>query len=140
MDIAKQRKQPKTIKLHEFISKQIEVCGKSQRELALELGYKNPNIITMFKQARTKVPLDKIGIFAQALGVDKVNLLRIAMLEYYPEMWKVIESIMGKAVTDNEYEIVQTIRENLEDPSSDPHMRSQREKNLLIDFSKAIDA
>lgn len=134
----KEAKQAKRVELHKFLENQIEVCGKTQREIATELGYKNPNIITMFKKAHTKVPLDKIAQLATTLGVDPVNLLRIAMLEYYPDLWNVMEGIMGRIVSENEYDMIKIVRENCGETGSDPHISSEFQKRKLIDFAESL--
>ena len=70
------RQLPK-IKLSEFLTSQIETCGRQQNEIAAELGYERPNIITMFKKGQTKVPIEKIPAFAKVIGVDQAFLMRI---------------------------------------------------------------
>jgi len=132
-------KQNKTIELSKYLGKQIEVCGKTQREIATDLGYKNPNIITMFKQAHTKMPLDKVALMAESLGVDPVNLLRMTVKEYYPGMWEVIEGIMGRAVSENEYKMIEIIRANKQNPDADPHISTPSQEKKLIDFASTLD-
>lgn len=95
-----------------YITQQIALSGVAQKEIAKELGYDKPNIITMFKQGSTKVPLNKIAPLARILGIDAVHLLRMAMLEYQPETWHVLEQIMGRqVVTDSEAFIVDLVRQ-----------------------------
>lgn len=52
----------------EYLAVQISLSEKSQREIAAEISYENPNVITMFKQGQTKVPMNKVGPLAKALG------------------------------------------------------------------------
>ena len=52
----------------EFIAAQIAMSDKTQREIALALGYDKPNIITMFKQGLTKIPLNKVAPLARVGG------------------------------------------------------------------------
>ena len=61
------------ISVAEYLTQQIAVSGVSQKNLADQLGYDKPNIITMFKQGKTKVPLNKIAPIAKILGIDRVN-------------------------------------------------------------------
>lgn len=101
----------KQVTIAEFIADQLAVTDKTQRQVAEECGFDMPNIITMFKQGRTKVPLDRVGALAKALGVDPVHLLRLAMQEYMPETWKHIEKILQSTMlTANELELVQSFR------------------------------
>lgn len=97
--------------LAEFIAFQIDIIDMTQKEIATELGYSNPNIITMFKQGTTKVPINKIPAFSKVLGIEPERLLALAMEEYSPEVWKSIQSITGHLVKPNELELVKLVRE-----------------------------
>lgn len=101
----------KRISVAEYLTQQINICGKSQREIADDVGYEKPNVITMFKQGKTKLPINKVGAFAKSLGIDPLHLLRIAMSEYSRDTWEVIEDLIGKSlVTQEELAILEVIR------------------------------
>ena len=74
-----------------FVRHQIQVLGKPQREIAEEVGFEKPNIITMIKQGKTKLPLAKVGAMARALETDPVYLLKLCLSTYHAETWAVIE-------------------------------------------------
>lgn len=96
----------------EFIADRLAIIDKTQREVAAECGFETPNVITMFKQGKTKVPLDRIGPLAKALNVDPAHLLRLALQEYMPETWSSIEEILHSTVlTKNELELVRKYRQ-----------------------------
>lgn len=100
---------PKTVA--EYIDWQVTLCGKSQKQIAEEAGFPKPNIITMFKQGSTKVPLEKVGKLAKALEVDPVNLLKMCLREYLPDTYTEIEKMFGQPIlTQNELELLQVIR------------------------------
>lgn len=100
---------PKTVA--EYIDWQVNLCGKSQKQIAEEAGFPKPNIITMFKQGSTKVPLEKIGKLAKALEVDPVHLLKMCLREYLPDTYAEIEKMFGQPIlTQNELELLQVIR------------------------------
>lgn len=100
----------------EYLNAQIALCGKSQVEIASDVGYDKPNLITMIKQGKTKLPINKVEAFAKSLGVDPMNLLRIVMSEYSPDAWKVIENILGnEVVTDSEMNLIKLYRESSEE-------------------------
>lgn len=108
----KQRKPVPHICVADYVSHQIILSGKSQKDIADELGYDKPNIITMFKQGKTKVPINKVPEFAKVLGVDPIHFLRIALLEYSPSTWEVIEEVVGRSiVTENEMRIIKIVRD-----------------------------
>lgn len=93
-----------------YLAAQIDASEKTQREIALALGYARPNLITMFKQGLTKVPIEKVPALAKILGLDLVHLLTFALREYQPEILKTIQSNVGCVVTHNEYAVVEAIR------------------------------
>jgi transcriptional regulator with XRE-family HTH domain len=122
----------------EYISLQIGISHKTQREIAEEMGYdkSKANLITMFKQGLTKVPIGKIKPLAIALGVDPAYLLRIAMTEYMPETLEAIESILDMALTENEKAIVRVIREAT--GGQNPRMATQAERDLVAATAKKL--
>lgn len=100
------------ITVAEFLSAQLDACGKSQREIAHEIGYDNPNIITMFKQGRTKVPLNQVGALAGALGVNPAHFMRMVLGEYMPETWEAVERALGRMIlSEDEERLIRTYRE-----------------------------
>src|SRR5271168_2244911 len=68
-----------------YIDKKIhELKGvKTQREIAQEVGYETPNIISMFKRGESKLPLNKIPLLSKALGVDPAHMFRLALEQYW---------------------------------------------------------
>ena len=101
----------KKVSVAEFLTSTLPTCGKTQKEVAQEMGYDNPNIITMFKQGLTKVPLTKVSSLAKALDVDPVFLLKIVLTEYAPEVLVAIEEILdGSVLTRNERELIDAYR------------------------------
>ena len=99
-------------KIAKYLTKQIDALSgvKSQREIAVEMGYEKPNIISMFKRGETKIPLDKIPALARAINVDPSYLFRMAMEQYWPDNYKAIASEFGAVITANEREFVEEIR------------------------------
>jgi hypothetical protein len=120
------------ITVAEYISQQVNLCGKSQLEIAREAGFNKPNIITMIKQGKTKLPTAKIGPMAHALGVDPVHLYQLVMQEYEPENWEALNEYVLRAplITDNEMEIINLIRRS---NVSNPKIRTEEEKAALLD-------
>jgi hypothetical protein len=95
-----------------YLDIQIAVSDISQKDIATAIGYDKPNVITMIKQGKTKLPLNKVGPLAKVLGIDPVHLLRLAMSEYHPDTWLAINHIIGRwLVTDGEMTIIQLVRE-----------------------------
>ena len=99
------------ITVAQFISQRINESNKSQREIAAEAGFDNPNVVTMLKQGHTKVPLARVGVLARALGIDPAHLLRLVMGEYMPDTWAAVEDVLsGTMLTKNERELIACYR------------------------------
>lgn len=103
---------PARTTVSDFIADRLAESDKTQRQVADECGFEHPNIITMFKQGQTKLPINRIGALAKSLDVDPAHLLRLVMLEYIPDVWENIENIMKSTLlTANELELVRAFRE-----------------------------
>lgn len=90
-----------------YLTTQIDALAgqKNQREIAMEIGYEKPNMISMFKRGETKVPLDKIPALAKALHVDPAHLFRLAMEQQWPGLKEVVDLIFKNIASDNEAEL-----------------------------------
>ncbi len=100
---------PKTVA--EFISEQIDKSAKTQLEISREAGFEVPNIMTMLKQGKTKVPMNRVGKLAIALDINPRHLMRMVLEEYLPETWQAVEETMGQLLLSPEEEqVIQTYR------------------------------
>jgi len=103
---------PQRLTVAEFLADKIGAIDKTQREIAEACGFDNPNIITMFKNGHTKLPINRIAPLAKALDVDPAYLLRLVMNEYMREAWECVEDIMQSTVLSaNELQLVRAYRE-----------------------------
>lgn len=94
-----------------YLGREIRKCGKTQLQIAQECGFPKANMITMLKQGHTKLPLNKVGLVAKALGTDPAYLLRLALREYLPDTYDAIESVLSPSLlTVNEMSIVNAFR------------------------------
>ena len=100
-----------TSNVAQFLNQALAASGKTQREIAREVGYENSNVITMFKQGLTKVPLTKAGSLAKALGVDPVFFFKLLLREYAPETLSAIEEFFDtRFLTKNERDLLESYR------------------------------
>lgn len=105
----------------DFIADRLAESDKTQREIAEECGFEKPNIIAMFKNGATKLPINRIGPLAKALNADPAHLLRLVMTEYLPDTWDSIENIMQSTVLSaNELELVRAYRQMTGDNDAVP--------------------
>ena len=88
----------KKITVAEYLTAQIGVCGKSQKQIAEEVGFPKANILTMCKHGTTRVPIQRVPALARALGVDPAKLMKMVLEEYQPEILEAIESSLGPIV------------------------------------------
>jgi hypothetical protein len=106
----KNNAETKPILFHEYLSEKINSSPIKQSDIAEELGFEKANVITMFKQGKTRVPLPKVPGFAKILGLDPKAMMKMAMLEYNPELFRAVEQVFGSLVTHNEKVILDEIR------------------------------
>jgi hypothetical protein len=99
-----------------FVRHRIAILDKQQTDIAAECGFEKPNIITMIKQGKTKLPLNKVCLMAKALEADPVHLLKLCLSEYQPENWSAIEPLLELALTDVERELLKQLRLNVGRP------------------------
>ncbi len=95
----------------EYLTFHINKSEKTQRQIALEIGYTKPNIITMFKQGSTKLPLDKVGPLAKALEIAPEDLFLKVMTEYMPETFEALSPFLcGLMLSKDELELIDNFR------------------------------
>jgi hypothetical protein len=109
-------------KLARFLDKRLdELKGTTTlADIARKIGYPRGHIISMFRADQAKVPLDKIPLLAEALGVDAGHLMRLGLEQYWPGKMDVITKVFSRIVSDNEFELIQEIRERTSD--ADPKL------------------
>lgn len=116
----------------EYISAQIILCGKDQVQIAQECGFNKPNVITMIKQGKTKVPLERVGPLAKSLGIDPGFLFKLVIGEYMPTLLDSVEAIIdGPVLTHNEMEFIEVIRSS---KVQNPRLRTEAERRELKKF------
>ena len=100
---------------------------KTQRDIATEAGFTNPNMLTMLKKGQTKLAIDRVATLASALETDPKYLLRLALQQSRNEtMVRVYDEVLGAVVTRNETGWLEVIREasNNSDPAVSTRARS----------------
>ncbi|MET2951249.1 hypothetical protein ABXV18_24515 [Vibrio owensii] len=93
------------------VTSAIRNSTKNQAEMASELNL-NSNLITMFKQGRTKVPLARAKDLAVALEIPVYDFVRLVITEYHPEMLEVLEDVFVVSRTSEEAELFREARLN----------------------------
>lgn len=70
----------------------------------------------MFKQGKTKIPINKAGPLAKAVGADPAHFVRIAMQEYMPDALAAVEEHLGLMLSTNERHLIEAFREATDGP------------------------
>ncbi|MGR3793011.1 XRE family transcriptional regulator [Vannielia sp. SX4] len=106
---------------------------KSQRDIALEAGFRNVNMLSMIKSGASKLALDRVPALAAALEIDPRLLLRLALEQEGLETSSAaIDDVLGTVVSLNEQEWVREIREASN--HSDPRLTSRSRAALRAIF------
>ena len=95
----------------EYLAKMIEISEKTQKQIAHEVGYTRPNVLSMMKQGLIKVPVDKAPALARALNVDPAYFLGLVLREYMPDAWAAMEQHLGGVLSENERRLLDVYRE-----------------------------
>lgn len=122
----------KQITVAEYLTQQIILCGKSQTQIAKEVGFNKSNIISMIKSGSTNLPMAKIAVMSKSLGIDPIHLFKLVMQEYEPETWEAIEDkiLQQPVITQNELEIIELIRQGAVE---NPKIRTNEERKRILD-------
>ncbi|GGK64993.1 helix-turn-helix domain-containing protein [Amphritea balenae] len=78
-----------------FVMQAVNNSRKTQVQIAKEVGFYRPNVISMIKTGRMKLPVNKVQGFADAVDVDPVELLSLVLEEDQPEVWRALTHILG---------------------------------------------
>lgn len=100
----------KAVRFVRRIDDLINQSAKTQKQIASELGYDKPNIITMFKQGSCRVPIDRVPALADSLETDRTDLVRLWLEDYEPALLQVIQSELGMTTSKNERSWIANMR------------------------------
>jgi transcriptional regulator with XRE-family HTH domain len=83
---------------------------KTRRKIAKEAGLE-PNMVSMIKHGKARLPLDRVPALAEALEIDPALLFRTALTDLWPTYETVVRRIFRDVFTSNEWAIVEIVRE-----------------------------
>lgn len=96
----------------EFLNRKFSATGKTQTEVAAEIGFVSDKIVTAILTGIAQLPINKIIPFAHAVDVDPGHLLRLVLDEYLPGLHGVIEECLGsELLTKREMALVTAYRD-----------------------------
>jgi DNA-binding transcriptional regulator YdaS (Cro superfamily) len=99
------------IDVAEFLSNAIKSSGRTQAEIANECGFSYPNVVSMMKNGKTKIPLQRAPALARAIGIEPHELVARCLETYEPELYELLaEHASGTFVTRFELRLLKVIR------------------------------
>lgn len=100
-------------KASNYLATLIARSSKSQVEIAREVEYPHPNILSMFKSGKTKIPINMVIPLSVALNGDPVFMLKLVLEEHLPDCHEDILNLVrsGEVLTSNEKSLLALCRE-----------------------------
>ena len=92
-----------------IVTSAVRKSDKTQATIAAELDI-NANLITMFKQGRTRVPVARAADIAKSLGINEVNFVRLVLEEHHKDVLRAIEATLVVAESEEENEAFKKAR------------------------------
>lgn len=120
-----------------FVRRQTELLShrKTQKVIAHEAGFVNPNLISMIKNGATKIPLDRVPALARALETDPAYLMRISLEQAIgPTASVAVLEVFGTSTTVNERAWLDEIRDASD--QTDPKLTARSRTVLRGIFGK----
>lgn len=97
--------------VHELIAFHADLLGMKNGELVTKLGYANASIASMLKSGSMKLPIDKVGLAAQALHIDPLYLARCVDHESKFNLGAMLESVANRVpITEHEEKLILSMR------------------------------
>lgn len=101
----------KPSKVAHYLSSHIDASEKTQYQIATESGFDRPNIISMIKTGITKMPIARVPAMAKSIDCDPVELFRLCMGEYMPEVLAIADDVYAREkLTAGEREVIDRLR------------------------------
>lgn len=103
-----------TVTVAEFVSCWLRRSGKTQVEIAREVGLRNANFVSMIKNGKARIPMNRIPALAQALKLCPRDLFFRCLKEYEPDLFTTMQSILpGAFLSDEEIETLTLFRKRI---------------------------
>ena len=83
---------------------------KTQAQVAKEAGFPHPNMLSMIKHGKSRLPLERVPALAEALEIDAALLFRTILAENWPGYERVVIRIFGAVLTEEERDMIAFIR------------------------------
>jgi hypothetical protein len=86
-------------------------CGKSDEQIAIELGFSRASVFTAIKSGAMKFPVGKLTLLASALNASPSQLLESLLRDTSPELLETVRKIWGPTgLTRTEQKVLEAYR------------------------------
>ncbi|AKL03867.1 hypothetical protein ACQFG6_004826 [Klebsiella michiganensis] len=76
-----------------FMTAAMLTCGKTQVQVAKEIGFENANNISLIKSGRAHLSIDKVIPFAKSVGAPPDEFMMMYLAERQPEVYQFIQKL-----------------------------------------------
>lgn len=126
---------PKETKIHadsavaRLLTDWFNETTKLQTEIADEIGLARPNVLAMFKQGRSKLPINHVVKLATSLGKNPEELMDVVLEEYHPELKRALLLAKGRSFSKSERVLMETLRDTKKEV--DAELKEEDKPNSL---------
>lgn len=86
-------------------------CGKSDEQMAQELGFSRASVYAASKSGTMKMPAGKLSIVARALDASPSEVLESFLRETAPDLLEAVRKVWGPTgLTEGEQKVVEAYR------------------------------
>lgn len=99
-------------KLAEWLNDNLDrLTTLTNDQIATRLGYTRPNIISMWRTGRTRIPLEQLSPLGEILGVELMFLLPLWLEQYMDKKgYKEVEAASKRLVSEEEAAFLDRVR------------------------------
>lgn len=90
--------------VQEIIASRQEQLGLTNLQIANAMDYEYPNVFSMIRSGRMKLPPQKVPVLARCLRLHPAELMRAVLLEIGPGMLEALEIAFGRPLTTERWE------------------------------------
>lgn len=86
--------------------------GATDEQLAKAIGYESGKVITMIKDGRMRLPVNKVVDLAKAIDGNGWQIMRTVLHEGAPDILSALDAVMpGATLATSEVKLIETLRE-----------------------------
>jgi transcriptional regulator with XRE-family HTH domain len=123
-----------TYHIAEFINRNWDLMvGRTNEDVAQELGYKAANMISMWRTGKTRIPLEKLPDIARLMKLDIATLLPLWFEQYWGERKDakpLLKEVFNRVASQREVPLLEALR--AASPINDPHYEAEQIEAMTL--------